>query len=165
MSESNDVLVRGDGNVETACEMTLADFRQLAAEHQIEDVSALVPGREGAAVRLAGILARVQPQSSAQFIGFHAAHDDFHASVPLDAVRDRAIVIYANGDQPLTAKQGGPVRIFIPDHAACNSADVDECANVKFVDHIELTVERGFDNRPDDEDEHAELHARQEEEH
>ena len=43
--------------------------------------------------------------------------------------------------------------------AACD--DIDECANVKFLDHIEFTAERGFDNRPEDEDEHAALHERE----
>ena len=59
------------------------------------------------------------------------------------------------------AKVGGPVRFFIPDHAACHVAEVDECANVKFVDRIELTHGRGFDNRPTEEEEHVELHRRQ----
>ena len=44
-----------------------------------------------------------------------------------------------------------------------NVDDIDECANVKFLDHIELTAERGFDNRPEDEEEHARLHREQEE--
>jgi hypothetical protein len=29
---------------------------------------------------------------------------------------------------------------------------------VKFLDHIELTVGKGFDNRPQDDEEHARLH-------
>ncbi len=70
-------------------------------------------------------------------------------------------MIYALDGEPLPAKAGGPLRFFIPDFAACHSADVDECANVKFVDHIELTAARGRDNRPTDEAEHAELHRRE----
>jgi hypothetical protein len=34
-------------------------------------------------------------------------------------------------------------------------------ANVKFVDRIELTADKGFDNRPHDGAEHAALHARE----
>ena len=54
-----------------------------------------------------------------------------------------------------------PARFFIPDHAACHTDEVDECANVKFVDHIELTVGKGFDNRPEDDEEHERLHREQ----
>ena len=61
-------------------------------------------------------------------------------------------------DSPLPQSKGGPVRFFIPDHAQCNTEDIDECANVKFVDHMEFTSTRGFDNRPTDEEEHAKLH-------
>ena len=38
--------------------------------------------------------------------------------------------------------------------------EIDECANVKFVDRIELTILRGHDNRPTDEAEHQDLHRR-----
>ena len=73
-------------------------------------------------------------------------------------MRDRAVWIYALDGAPLPAKAGGPLRFLIPDYAACHSADIDECANVKFVDHIELTATRGRDNRPADEAQHADLH-------
>jgi hypothetical protein len=53
----------------------------------------------------------------------------------------------------------GPVRFFIPDFAACHTHEIDECANVKFVDRLELTADKGFDNRPHDGAEHAALHA------
>ena len=76
-------------------------------------------------------------------------------SVDFDAV-------YRIKEEVLPITAGGPVRFFIWDSAACQSAEVDECANVKFLDHIELTVERGFDNRPEDEEEHARLHREQE---
>jgi DMSO/TMAO reductase YedYZ molybdopterin-dependent catalytic subunit len=82
----------------------------------------------------------------------------------LDAVLERGILIYRLNGEPLPTKAGGPFRFFIPNFAACHSAEVDECANVKFVDHIELSAQRGHDNRPLEDREHAELHRRQEEE-
>ena len=88
----------------------------------------------------------------------HASHDDFHASVPLSTVRDRGLFIYEIDGEPLELAAGGPVRFYIPDHAACHSAEVDECANVKFVDRVELTAGKGFDNRPQDDEEHEALH-------
>ena len=39
--------------------------------------------------------------------------------------------------------------------------EIDECLNVKYVERIELTAGPGRDTRPTDEEEHAELHARQ----
>ena len=75
-----------------------------------------------------------------------------------DAVRDRALVIYELNGEPLPEKSGGPFRFLIPDHTACHTSEVDECANVKYIDRIELSAERGQDNRPKDDDEHAKLH-------
>lgn len=149
------------GQVESPRSLTFADLAAIPAEHQITDVSRLVPGRKGDAVTLAGILALVNPQGTAKWLGLHAARDDFHASIPLGAVADKALVIYRLDGQPLPEKAGGPVRFFIPDFAACHTHEIDECANVKFVDRIELTAERGFDNRPHDGDEHAALHAKE----
>ena len=63
--------------------------------------------------------------------------------------------------QPLDDKAGGPFRFYIPNHKACHTDEIDECANVKFVDRLEFTAEKGFDNRPHDEAEHADLHAKQ----
>ena len=149
------------GNVESPRTLTFDDLAAIAAEHQVADVSRLVPGRKGDAVTLAGILAMVRPKGDAKWLGLHADADDFHASIPLDAVAERALVIYRLDGQPLPAKAGGPVRFFIPDFAECHTHEIDECANVKFVDRIELTAAKGFDNRPHDGDEHAALHAKE----
>ena len=149
------------GSVETPRTLSFADLAAIGAEHQVADVSRLAAGRSGGAVRLAGILELVRPQQTAKWLGLHAAVDDFHASIPLDAVADKALVIYRLDGQPLPAKAGGPVRFFIPDFAACHTHEIDECANVKFIDRIELTAEKGFDNRPHDGDEHAALHAKE----
>jgi DMSO/TMAO reductase YedYZ molybdopterin-dependent catalytic subunit len=149
------------GNVQSPCSLTFADLAAIGAEHQVADVSRLVPGRKGDAVKLAGILELVRPQESAAWLGLHAAADDFHASIPLAAVADKALVIYRLDGQPLPPKAGGPVRFFIPDFAACQTHEIDECANVKFVDRLEFTAEKGFDNRPHDGAEHAALHAKE----
>jgi hypothetical protein len=70
-------------------------------------------------------------------------------------------LIYQLDGQPLSVENGGPFRFSIPDFAACHTHEIDECANVKFVDHIELTPAAGFDNRPHDGQSHEELHERQ----
>jgi DMSO/TMAO reductase YedYZ molybdopterin-dependent catalytic subunit len=150
-----------DGEVERPQRLAFTDLAALPEAEQIRDVSRLDPKRAGDAVRLEGLLTAAGVKPGAAWLTLHSATDDFHASVPLDAVRERAIVLYRLADGPLPVKSGGPFRFFIPDFAACHTADVDECANVKFVDRIELSRERGLDNRPAEEREHAELHRRQ----
>ena len=122
------------------------------------DVSKLGMKRGGDAVKLSGLLELVGVSESAQYIGLHAAADNFHASVPLDPIRDTALLIYRRDNAPLEFKAGGPYRFYIPNHAACHMDEIDECANVKFVDHIEFTAAKGFDNRPTDDEEHEKLH-------
>jgi len=149
------------GAVQSPRTFSFADLAAIDSTHQVSDVSRLVPGRKGDAVRLAGLLELVRPQGDAKWLGLHSATDDFHASIPLAAVADKALVIYRLDGQPLPVKAGGPVRFFIPDFAACHTHEIDECANVKFVDRIELTANKGIDNRPHDGDEHAALHAKE----
>jgi len=124
-------------------------------------VATLDPKRSGQAVRLAGLLTAAGARPEARWLTLHAETDDFHASIPLADVRDRAVLIYRLNGGPLPVKAGGPFRFFIPDFAACKTHEIDECANVKFVNRIELTRERGQDNRPHDEAGHAALHERQ----
>ena len=149
------------GEVAAPRSLAFADFAALPVEYQVLDVSRLVPGRKGDAVKFAGILQLVQPKAAAKYLGLHSSTDDFHASIPLEEVAERALVIYRLEGQPLPAKAGGPVRFFIPDFAACHTDEIDECANVKFVDRIELTATKGFDNRPHDGAEHEALHAKE----
>jgi len=149
------------GEVQHPRLVTFNDLSAIPDEHQVIDVSRLIPGRQGDAVKLCGVLQLVQPQANAKYLSLHSSADNFHASIPLAAVADRALVIYRLNGQPLPAKAGGPVRFFIPDFAACHTAEIDECANVKFVDRIELTAEKGFDNRPHDGAAHEELHRKQ----
>jgi DMSO/TMAO reductase YedYZ molybdopterin-dependent catalytic subunit len=154
-------VLRIDGEVTTARELTFDDLAALPAEFQLSDVSRIDPKRQGDAVRLSGLLQLVGALPTSKYLGLHSRSDDFHASIPLAPVRDRAILIYRLDGKPLTAQSGGPFRFFIPDFAACHTHEIDECANVKFVDHIELTDSAGRDNRPHDGQEHEELHKRQ----
>ncbi len=164
MTDASAVRLIVDGEVEQACSLSAAELATLAAEYQIADVSQIEPKRQGRGIWLAGLLAAAGTKAAATHVTLHAAADDFHASVPLAAVAERAFLIYGVDDEaamkPLPASAGGPFRFFIRDHAACHTAEVDECANVKFVDRIELTVGPGQDNRPQDEAEHSKLHEK-----
>ena len=149
------------GHVETPLNLAFDDFEKFPTEAQIHNAQTLGAKRPGQAVRLSAVLERCGPQPKADYIGLHAAADDFHASVPLAPLLDRAILIYAQDGKPLPLSAGGPYRLFIPDHSACHMSEIDECANVKFLDMIELTIGKGFDNRPVDEAQHRELHERE----
>lgn len=157
----DDTILTIDGACATPRQLTFADLAALDAAEQIVDVSRIDPKRSGDAVKLTALLKLVGAKPEATWITLHAALDDFHASIPLDAVRERGIVIYRLNGAPLPQKAGGPVRFFIPDFAACHTAEIDECANVKFVDRMELATTKGFDNRPHDGAEHEELHRKQ----
>jgi len=152
--------LRITGEVFNPATLSQADLAALPAAHQVLDVTKLVANRPGTAIRLAGLLEFVQPAGDVKWLTLHAAKDDFHASIPLEQVREKGLLIYALDGQPLSPAKGGPFRFFIPDYLACHSAEIDECANVKFVDHIELTVARGLDNRPHDDAAHAALHQK-----
>jgi DMSO/TMAO reductase YedYZ molybdopterin-dependent catalytic subunit len=158
MSEDDQVILKIDGEVASPRDFTFRQLSEVDHRYQLVDVSSVDPSRHGDAVRLEGLLEAVGARESAKFLGLHSSHDNFHASIPLTEVRDRGFVIYRLDGRPLPLEKGGPARFYIPDHASCKTDEIDECANVKFVDHIELTAEKGFDNRPQDEVEHAKLH-------
>lgn len=155
------ILLRVDGAVEHAIELRFHELQSLPESVQVRDVSRFQPARKGDGVSLEGVLALVRPLAEANYLTLHASRDDFHVSIPLAETRAEGIVVYALNGQPLEVAQGGPFRFLIKDPAACHTAELDDCANVKYLDRIELSVRRGRDTRPADEAAHQALHARQ----
>lgn len=155
------IVLRVDGEVEHPLALTLADLSRLPAQDQVKDVSRFHPTRKGDGVTLQALLDRAGPKSTASYLTLHATADNFAASIPLDAVRSEGIVVYQLDGHPLPVEKGGPIRFLIKDPAACNTDELDDCANVKFVDRIELTAGRGRDTRPHDEAEHEKLHEKE----
>jgi DMSO/TMAO reductase YedYZ molybdopterin-dependent catalytic subunit len=149
-----------EGDVEAPASLTFDALSKLPESFQVRDVDRLDAKSQGDAVKFSALLALVRPRAGVRYLTLHASNDDFHASIPLDRVCDRAILIYRLNGQPLPQSAGGPLRFYIPDFAACRTAEIDECANVKFVDRIELSAERGHDNRPQDEKQHAAIHKK-----
>jgi DMSO/TMAO reductase YedYZ molybdopterin-dependent catalytic subunit len=152
---------RIDGLVATPLVLTRSQLEALPESAQVLDVSRFEGKKQGDAVTLDFLLNLAGVSPEANYMTLHAERDDFHVSVPLDAVRAQGLLIYKIGDQDLTASQGGPFRFLIRDFAACHSAELDDCANVKFLDRIELTQRKGRDTRPLTDAEHEALHARQ----
>ena len=153
------ILLRIDGEVSHPLDLTFDDLAAVPAAEQVADVSRFHPKRQGDAVTLEALLARAAPKLSADYLTLHATADDFHASVPLAEVRGEGLVVYRLAGGPLPVKNGGPIRFLIRNPAACHTDELDDCANVKFVDRIELTIGKGRDNRPHDDAEHEKLHG------
>jgi DMSO/TMAO reductase YedYZ molybdopterin-dependent catalytic subunit len=153
------VLLKVEGLVEQPLELAFDDFARIPAELQVADVSRFQPKRQGDGVTLEAILQQAQPRPEANYLTLHADRDDFHVSIPLEAVRGEAIVVYKLGDRRLGPDQGGPIRFLIRDPAACHTDELDDCANVKYLSRIELSFRRGRDTRPTTEAEHARLHG------
>jgi DMSO/TMAO reductase YedYZ molybdopterin-dependent catalytic subunit len=153
------VLLKVDGEVECPLELSFDNLAAIPQAQQVADVSRFHPTRSGDGVTLEALLALARPKPEATYLTLHASADHFHASVPLDAVRAEGIVVYRLAGGPLPVKNGGPIRFLIRDPAACHTAELDDCANVKFVDRIELTRGKGQDTRPIDEAQHARLHG------
>lgn len=154
--------LRIDGEVEEPRDFTFDDLRRLPEADQVADVSRFQPARKGDGVTLEALLRLVRPRPAANYLTLHAGRDDFHVSIPLAPIRAEGIVLYKLGDGPMRADQGGPIRFLIRDPAACHTDELDDCANVKYLDRIELTVRKGRDTRPEDDAAHQALHARQE---
>jgi len=155
------VLLRFEGAVERPIGVSFEDLHRMPEESQVADVSRFQPSRKGDAVTLSSLLSLAGPDPRATHVTLHADRDDFHVSIPLDAIREQGLVVYKVGERRLEVEQGGPIRLIIRDPLACQSGDLDDCANVKYLSRIELTLGRGRDTRPVDDAEHQALHDRQ----
>ena len=155
------LILKVDGAVESPLGLTFDDLAALPEAFQVRDVSRFHPQRQGDGVALEALLEHARPRPEANYLTLHADRDDFHVSIPLQAVRGEGIVVYRIGDARLGTEQGGPIRFLIRDPAACHTDELDDCANVKYLSRIELTIRRGRDTRPADESAHAALHAGQ----
>jgi 2-dehydropantoate 2-reductase len=152
-----------EGAVETPRAFSFTDLASLPG--QVPDIGRLIPGRQGGGVWLRSLLDATGARPQASHLTLHASDGDFSASVPLEAVRDRAIVVYRFGEGPLPAAQGGPMRFFITHIEACAVGEVDACANVKFLGTIQLTIGPGVDTRPTSVRDHEALHQQAGHEH
>jgi DMSO/TMAO reductase YedYZ molybdopterin-dependent catalytic subunit len=150
-----------DGLVEHPLSLTFEDLDALPEAVRVRDVSRFQPKRRGDGVALEALLERARVRPEANYVTLHADRDDFHVSVPLGPVREQGVVVYRLGDGRLGVEEGGPIRFLIRDPSVCNTGELDECANVKYLSRIELTTRRGRDTRPATEAEHEALHRAQ----
>ena len=62
----------------------------------------------------------------ADYVTLHADRDDFHVSLPLEALKGQGIVVYKQGSDVLGVEHGGPIRLIIRDPAACHTGELDD---------------------------------------
>lgn len=158
---SDAVLLTVDGEVDSPLALTFDGLCAFAEADHIRDVSRFQPTRRGDGITLDALLALAQPRPEANYLTLHASRDDFHVSIPLAPVRAECLVVYCVEGAPLPTSQGGPIRFLIRNPAACHTSELDDCANVKYLDRIELTVRKSRDTRPTTDAEHVALHARE----
>jgi G3E family GTPase len=95
----------------------------LAALAGVDDVGTLFPGRVGRGVPLPALLRAAGAPGAGTVVV--TARDGFvSAPAPLEALAG-GVLVYALGDGPLPAAQGGPFRVLVPGAVGC--------ANVKAV--------------------------------
>lgn len=158
---SDQVLLTVEGALESPLALTYDAFLAFDEPEQVRDVSRIQPHRRGNGVTLDAILDRTKPHPDAQYLTFHASRDDFYVSIPLAPVRGHCIVVYSVEGAPLPVAEGGPLRLLVRDPSACHTSELDDCANIKHLDRIELTIRRGHDTRPTTIADHEALHDRQ----
>ena len=84
---------------------------------------------DGDRVAVAALLGDV---GAATHASFETESADYRASIPLDVLRDQAVLVHAVGGEPLADEDGGPFRLLVPDGDTL-------CWNVKGVARIRLT--------------------------
>jgi DMSO/TMAO reductase YedYZ molybdopterin-dependent catalytic subunit len=161
MQNSQDPILIIDGRVDRPLRLSFADLLAMPEGDQVPDVSRFHPTRQGDGVALEALLRLARPHADANYVTLHAGRDDFHVSVPLEPLRAEGIVVYARDGRPLGPENHGPIRFLVKDPTSCRTGELDDCANVKYLDRIELTVRKGRDTRPTNEAEHAALHERE----
>jgi 2-dehydropantoate 2-reductase len=134
-------VVRIDGSVVQPVALDRTAMRQLPHEHQVDDVSALMPSMKGRAIRVKGLLEVPALGIDADHVTFHSTDGQYAATLTLRQSNDFGLLLYELDGEALPAARGGPFRLITPGLG-------DLCANVKDVGRIELRVGTGKDTRP-----------------
>ncbi len=134
-------VVRIEGAVVQPVSLTLAALAQLPEEHQVDDISRLLPSMRGRAIRVKGLLGIPALAVDADHVTFHSSDGQYAATLTLQQALDCGVLVYELDGHPLPSAKGGPYRLVTPGLG-------DLCANVKDVGRIEIRAGSGKDTRP-----------------
>lgn len=115
-------------------------LRQLPDDHQIVDVTTMMPGMQGRAISVKGLLDVPALNIDADHVTFHSVDGAYAATLTLQQARDFGLLVYELDGEPFPDGKGGPFRLITPGLG-------DLCANVKGVGRIEVTKGPGRDTR------------------
>ena len=130
---------------------TRADLSRLAG--QIGDVALLAPGKSGAGVRLATLLADAGADAAAGWLELESSDAGFCVSIPRSEAGLDAVVLHSLAGDAYPEAKGGPFRFLAPAHP-------DECVQVKRLVRLRVLSAKGRDTRPVDDEEHRKLHEK-----
>ncbi|HSN03346.1 MAG TPA: 2-dehydropantoate 2-reductase [Nitrospira sp.] len=134
-------VVRIDGAVVQPVSFDRAAMQQLPGEYHVQDVSTVMPGMMGKAIKVKGLLDVPALGIKADHVTFHSLDGKYAATLTLQQARDFGLLLYELNGEPLPEGRGGPYRLITPGMG-------DLCANVKGVGRIEVRVGSGKDTRP-----------------
>ncbi len=117
-------------------ELTYADCEAAAEEHKIPDLGSVLPDRQGTAIRFRALIERARPHADVAFVNVASSDGSFTASLPVEELAEKGIVLYALDDEPLPETYGGPFRLFLADSEDCS-------VNVKFLGSVEFAASKG----------------------
>lgn len=134
-------VIRIDGAVVQAVSLTGRALAQLPKEHQVDDISSLMPSMRGRAIRVRGLLEIPALAVDADHVTVHSLDGKYATTLTLEQAQEFGLLLYELDGQPLPEAKGGPYRLVTPGLG-------DLCANVKGVGRIEVRVGSGKDTRP-----------------
>jgi 2-dehydropantoate 2-reductase len=134
-------VVRIDGDVVQPVSLDRSAMQQLPEVHHVVDVSTVMPGMMGRAIKVKGLLEVPSLGIKADHVTFHSLDGKYAATLTLQQARDFGLLLYELNGEPLPEGKGGPFRLIAPGLG-------DLCANVKGVGRIEITRGPGRDTRP-----------------
>jgi DMSO/TMAO reductase YedYZ molybdopterin-dependent catalytic subunit len=125
-----------DGLVAQPVTYTLSDLLSMPAVQEVKDYHCVtgwvVPHVAWKGIRLSDFLARVQPHPSAKYVLFSSADGSYTESLSIEQAHLSDVLLgYELNNKPLSAEQGYPLRLVIPDMYGFKY--------IKWINHITLS--------------------------
>jgi len=125
-------VIRVTGLVESPGEWAMEDLAGLSGQVGEGEI----PGR---GVSAGALLEASGPQGG--FVSVESDDGAYRASIPLEELSSKGVVVYGFGDDRLPPERGGPFRILVPEGRTL-------CWNVKGVGEMRVTAEPEPDSVP-----------------